>query len=170
MDASPREAKSSKRIKAEYSELKLHPHNGIKAGPTNENNIYEWSVDINGPPGTAYEGAVLPALLTFPKEYPLLPPKIRLVGNVFHPNVAPDGTVEIPILHVTGDDPSRHDSTQERWSPVQSVEKILLAVRGMFVHPFEENVANPQADDLLKADKVKFEETVKRSVSMIASL
>lgn len=60
--------------------------------------------------------------------------------------VAPDGTVEIPILHVTGDDPSRHDSTQERWSPVQSVEKILLAVRGMLVHPFEENIANPQAD------------------------
>jgi hypothetical protein len=28
----PREAKSSKRIKAEYSELKLHPNNGIKAG------------------------------------------------------------------------------------------------------------------------------------------
>jgi hypothetical protein len=60
--------------------------------------------------------------------------------------VASDGTVEIPILHVTGDDPSRHDSTQERWSPVQSVEKILLAVRGMLVHPFEENIANPQAD------------------------
>ena len=60
--------------------------------------------------------------------------------------VAPDGTVEIPILHVTGDDPSRHDSTQERWSPVQSVEKILLAVREMFVHPFEESIANPQAD------------------------
>lgn len=28
----PRESKSSKRIKAEYSELKLHPHNGIHAG------------------------------------------------------------------------------------------------------------------------------------------
>lgn len=31
MDA-PRESKSSKRIKAEYSELKLRPHNGIHAG------------------------------------------------------------------------------------------------------------------------------------------
>ncbi|KAG0209665.1 Ubiquitin-conjugating enzyme E2 G2 [Mortierella sp. NVP41] len=95
MDAS-RESKSSKRIKAEYSELKLHPPNGIKA-------------------------------------------------------VAADGTVEIPILHVSGDDPSRHDSTQERWSPVQNVEKILLA-------------------DFLKRDKGKFEETVKRSVSMVAAL
>ncbi|KAG0286130.1 Ubiquitin-conjugating enzyme E2 G2 [Linnemannia gamsii] len=169
MDA-PRESKSSKRIKVEYSELKLHPHNGIKADPTNESNVYEWSVNIIGPPGSAYEGAVIPGFLTFPKEYPLLPPKVKLVGQVFHPNVAPDGTVEIPILHVTGDDPSRHDSTQERWSPVQNVEKILLAVRGMFIHPFEENIANTQANDLLKADKEKFEETVKRSVSMIAVL
>jgi hypothetical protein len=93
MDA-PRESKSSKRIKAEYSELKLHPHTGIKAGkpshisnyllskyldtvyfcrrfaqalrceptakkewssfhfpfsflgPTDESNVYEWSVNI----------------------------------------------------------------------------------------------------------------------------
>ncbi|KAF9152805.1 Ubiquitin-conjugating enzyme E2 G2 [Linnemannia schmuckeri] len=169
MDA-PRESKSSKRIKAEYSELKLHPHNGIKIDPSNENNVYEWSFNINGPPGTAYEGTVLPGTLIFPKDYPLLPPKVRLVGQVFHPNVAPDGTVEIPILHVTGDDPSRHDSAQERWSPVQSVEKILLAVRGMFVRPFEENIANPQADDLLKTDKEKFVETVKQSVSMFAAL
>ena len=40
----------------------------------------------SGPPGTAYEGAVLPGILTFPKDYPLLPPKVRLVGQVFHPN------------------------------------------------------------------------------------
>lgn len=40
----------------------------------------------SGPPGTAYEGAVLPGILTFPKDYPLLPPKVRLFGQVFHPN------------------------------------------------------------------------------------
>ncbi|KAF8947861.1 Ubiquitin-conjugating enzyme E2 G2 [Haplosporangium gracile] len=124
----------------------------------------------SGPPGTAYDGTVLPGTSTFPKDYLLLPPKIRLVNQVFHPKVAPDGTVEIPIPHVAGDDPSHHDSAQERWSPVQSVEKILLAVHGMFVHPFEENIANPQGDDMLKVDKEKFEETAKRSVSMFAAL
>jgi len=24
--------------------------------------------------------------MTFPKEYPLLPPKVKLIGQVFHPN------------------------------------------------------------------------------------
>jgi hypothetical protein len=24
--------------------------------------------------------------MTFPKDYPLLPPKVKLVGQVFHPN------------------------------------------------------------------------------------
>ena len=52
--------------------------------------------------------------------------------------VYPDGRVCISILHSPGDDPTGYESSSERWSPVQSVEKILLSVvsmlTGMHVH------------------------------------
>lgn len=45
--------------------------------------------------------------------------------------VYPDGRVCISILHPPGDDPNMYESSSERWSPVQSVEKILLSVVSM---------------------------------------
>ena len=42
-----------------------------------------------------------------------------------------DGRVCISILHAPGDDPMGYESSTERWSPVQSVEKILLSVVSM---------------------------------------
>lgn len=41
------------------------------------------------------------------------------------------GDVCISILHAPGDDPNAYESSSERWSPVQSVEKILLSVISM---------------------------------------
>lgn len=37
----------------------------------------------------------------------------------------------ISILHAPGDDPMGYELSAERWSPVQSVEKILLSVVSM---------------------------------------
>ena len=42
-----------------------------------------------------------------------------------------NGEVCISILHAPGDDPNSYESASERWSPVQSVEKILLSVISM---------------------------------------
>lgn len=47
------------------------------------------------------------------------------------PLVYPDGRVCISILHPPGDDPNQYESSSERWSPVQSIEKILLSVVSM---------------------------------------
>ena len=37
----------------------------------------------------------------------------------------------ISILHTPGEDPLGYESPAERWSPVQSIEKILLSVVSM---------------------------------------
>ena len=45
--------------------------------------------------------------------------------------VYPDGRVCISILHTPGEDPLGYEKSSERWSPVQSIEKILLSVVSM---------------------------------------
>ncbi len=56
---------------------------------------------------------------------------MQFTCDIFHPNIYPDGRVCISILHSPGDDPTGYESSAERWSPVQSIEKILLSVVSM---------------------------------------
>lgn len=53
------------------------------------------------------------------------------LGLYYHDLVYPDGNVCISILHTPGDDPTMYEQASERWSPVQSVEKVILSVISM---------------------------------------
>src|SRR5690606_12146121 len=111
---------------------------GITAGPVSEDNLFHWECLIAGPSGTPFEGGVFPAELKFPSDYPLSPPTMKFTCEMFHPNIYKDGTVCISILHPPGDDPNMYESASERWSPVQSVEKILLSVMSVLAEPNDE--------------------------------
>jgi hypothetical protein len=52
------------------------------------------------------------------------------------------GEVCISILHAPGADPLQYESDAERWTPSQSIEKILLSVMSMLAEPNVESGAN----------------------------
>ncbi|KAM5275548.1 ubiquitin-conjugating enzyme E2 G2 isoform 1-T1 [Hipposideros larvatus] len=170
-----------KRLMAEYKQLTLNPPEGIVAGPMNEENFFEWEALIMGPEDTCFEFGVFPAILSFPLDYPLSPPKMRFTCEMFHPNskcfwksslahsvptpaVYPDGRVCISILHAPGDDPMGYESSAERWSPVQSVEKILLSVVSMLAEPNDESGANVDASKMWRDDREQFYKIAKQIV------
>ncbi|GAM22917.1 hypothetical protein SAMD00019534_060920, partial [Acytostelium subglobosum LB1] len=126
-------------------DLTQDPPEGITAGPQDEENLFVWDALIMGPRGTDYENGLFEATLTFPQTYPISPPKMKFTSDMFHPNVYPNGEVCISILHPPGDDPNHYETSAERWSPVQSVEKILLSVVSMFSEPNVESPANIEA-------------------------
>lgn len=82
----------------------------------------------------------------------------------------PDGTVCISILHAPGDDPNMYEHSNERWSPVQSVEKVLLSVMSMLAEPNVESGADIDACKLWREDREGFKrrvyQTVKYSLGM----
>nr|XP_006125581.1 ubiquitin-conjugating enzyme E2 G2 [Pelodiscus sinensis] len=145
-------------------ELTLNPPEGIVAGPVNEENFFEWEALIMGPEDTCFEYGVFPAILSFPLDYPLSPPKMRFTCEMFHPNIYPDGRVCISILHAPGDDPMGYESSAERWSPVQSVEKILLSVVSMLAEPNDESGANVDASKMWREDRDQFSRIAKQLV------
>eukprot|EP01118_Nematostelium_gracile_P004905 TRINITY_DN15848_c0_g1_i1.p1 TRINITY_DN15848_c0_g1~~TRINITY_DN15848_c0_g1_i1.p1 ORF type:complete len:166 (+),score=41.34 TRINITY_DN15848_c0_g1_i1:110-607(+) len=153
-----------KRLMQEYKELTKNPPDGIVAGPITEDNFFEWEALIMGPPGTDYEGGLFTAKLTFPLEYPLYPPKMVFISEMWHPNIYANGEVCISILHPPGDDPNHYETAAERWSPVQSVEKILLSVVSMLAEPNDESGANIEASKMWRTDRKRFSEIVKRCV------
>ncbi|KAF8622615.1 hypothetical protein AX15_006872 [Amanita polypyramis BW_CC] len=110
------------------------------------------------------EGGVFAAKLTFPPDYPLSPFKMKFEPPLFHPNVYADGTVCISILHTPGDDPTMYELASERWSPVQSVEKVILSVISMLAEPNLESGANIDCCKLYRENKKEYERIVCDSV------
>ena len=70
----------------------------------------------------------------------------------------------ISILHPPGDDPLRYELASERWSPVQSVEKILLSVLSLLGEPNDESPANVEAAVMWRGDRGGYEDRVRRGV------
>ena len=79
---------ASKRLFKEYKSLSSDPPEGITAGPVSEDDMFIWEALIQGPEGTPFEGGVFPAELKFPKDYPLAPPKMKFLTDMWHPNGA----------------------------------------------------------------------------------
>lgn len=170
---------ASKRLFQEYKALLTAPPDGITAGPVNEDDLFIWEALIQGPEGTPFEGGIFPAELKFPKDYPLNPPKMKFLGEIWyiltahshsiltntrHPNVYPNGEVCISILHPPGDDPNHYEQASERWSPIQSVEKILISVMSMLAEPNDESPANVEAAKMWREQRKLFERKVRQGV------
>ncbi|TPX38927.1 hypothetical protein SeLEV6574_g07516 [Synchytrium endobioticum] len=159
-----------KRLMTEYKELTVNAPDGVTAGPINETDFFTWEALIAGPEDTPFEGGIFSATLTFPRDYPLAPPVMRFTCPIFHPNVYKDGTVCISILHPPGDDPTSYESASERWSPVQSVEKILLSVVSMIAEPNDESPANLDAAKMWRTDRPGYEKIVRQNVKVSLGL
>ncbi|KAG4085320.1 ubiquitin-conjugating enzyme E2 G2-like protein [Neocallimastix lanati (nom. inval.)] len=153
-----------KRLMTEYKELTLNAPEGIIAGPISETDFFKWEALISGPEKTPYEGGIFPAILTFPNDYPLSPPVMEFTCEMWHPNIYKNGKVCISILHAPGNDPNMYESSNERWSPVQSVEKILLSVVSMLAEPNDESPANVDAAKMYRTNREEFNKRVRKTV------
>ena len=82
---------AARRLLGEYKQITENPPEGMTAGPVNEDNLFEWECLVLGPEGTPYEGGCFHAILSFPRDYPMNPPKMKFTTPVWHPNIHEDG-------------------------------------------------------------------------------
>ena len=75
-----------RRLNQEYRALTENPPDGIVAGPVKQEDMFYWQAFIEGPEGTPFEGGIFEAELKFPQDYPLAPPTMRFIGDIWHPN------------------------------------------------------------------------------------
>ncbi|ELK03729.1 Ubiquitin-conjugating enzyme E2 G1 [Pteropus alecto] len=134
-------------------ELNKNPVEGFSAGLIDDNDLYRWEVLIIGPPDTLYEGGVFKAHLTFPKDYPLRPPKMKFITEIWHPNVDKNGDVCISILHEPGEDKYGYEKPEERWLPIHTVETIMISVISMLADPNGDSPANVDAAKEWREDR-----------------
>ncbi|PIK48102.1 putative ubiquitin-conjugating enzyme E2 G1-like [Apostichopus japonicus] len=146
-------------------DLNKNPVDGFSAGLIDESDIFKWEVLVMGPPDTFYDGGCFKAHLIFTSEYPLKPPKMKFISEIWHPNIDIHGDVCISILHEPGDDKWGYEDAKERWVPVHSVESILLSVISMLADPNDQSPANVDAAKDWRQDyHGEFKKKVKRCV------
>ncbi|KAF6990488.1 hypothetical protein CFC21_007674 [Triticum aestivum] len=146
------------------ADLAKNPVDGFSAGLVDDGNVFEWQVTIIGPPETLYDGGYFNAVMTFPQDYPNSPPSVRFTSEMWHPNVYPDGRVCISILHPPGDDPNGYELASERWTPVHTVESIVLSIISMLSSPNDESPANIEAAKDWREKRAEFKKKVRSLV------
>ncbi|WVZ01065.1 hypothetical protein V8G54_027134 [Vigna mungo] len=178
-------------LQKQLKDLCKNPVDGFSAGLVDETNIFEWSVTVIGPPDTLYddffafafwgfgfplkmasliaylggsEGGFFNAIMSFPPNYPNSPPSVKFTSEIWHPNVYPDGRVCISILHPPGDDPNGYELASERWTPVHTVESIVLSIISMLSSPNDESPANVEAAKEWRDRRDEFKKKVSRCV------
>jgi len=153
-------------LRRQLAELTKHPVEGFSAGLVDESNLYEWEIMIIGPADTLYESGFFKARLTFPPEFPDLPPKMRFITPMWHPNIYVNGDVCISILHAPGHDQYGYEDAGERWMPVHSVESILLSVISLLSSetPNLDSPANVDAAKEVRTDFAAYKKKVRRLV------
>ncbi|KAJ3868495.1 ubiquitin-conjugating enzyme [Lentinula novae-zelandiae] len=151
-------------LRRQLTELTKHPVEGFSAGLVDENNLYEWEILVIGPHDTLYEGGFFKARLTFPPEFPLLPPKMKFITPMWHPNIYPDG------VHAPGDDQYGYEDAGERWMPVHTVESILVSVISLLSSdsPNLDSPANVDAAKEVRTDLTGYKKKVRRLVRLSA--
>lgn len=104
---------------------------GITASPTEENKRY-FNVTIRGPPQSCYEGGTFRLELFLPQDYPMVPPKVRFLTRIYHPNVDKLGRICLDII-------------KDKWSPALLITKVLLSIQILMSIP---NPDDPLANDV----------------------
>lgn len=146
----------------QYKMLEKNPNPLFTCRP-DANNIFRWECIIIGPQDTPYEGGIFPAVLTFPKNFPMNPPKMAFSVKMFHPNIDENnGEVCISTLHAPGVDAfNEQELACERWLPVHTIESIILSVISMLTSPNPTSPANVNAAKLYTTDMKKYWDTVR---------
>lgn len=166
--------KKSKNQSDNYGKILLARHykdlsknsDGFSVGLMDDDNLYDWIIMIEGPPGTYYEGGFFQASLKFPKEFPSKPPEMRfLTPGFWHPNVYKDGKVCISILHEPKEDQfNQQERMDEKWRPIISVEAIIISVISMLSDPNFSSPANIDASVQWKKEPEEYKKKIRRLV------
>lgn len=135
------------RIKKELRECK-------KDGPVwadliDETNLLCWEGTIEGPSGTPYEGGVFRINITLPSEYPFVPPKMKFVTRVWHPNISSEsGAICLDIL-------------KNEWSPALTIRTALISLQALLSAAEPDDPQDAVVAKQYKADYKQFCGTAK---------
>ena len=116
---------------------------GLKVELVDESDMMHWIAEIKGPMSTPYEGGKFAIDITLPSDYPFVPPKMKFITKVWHPNISSQsGAICLDIL-------------KNEWSPALTVRTALISLMALLSAPEPDD---PQDAEVAKQYKENIEE------------
>merc|ERR1712205_259608 len=128
-----------RRIVKETQRLMQEPPPGISATPY-EDNLRYFNVIIAGPQDSPFEGGVFKLELFLPAEYPMVPPKVRFLTKIYHPNIDRLGRICLDIL-------------KDKWSPALQIRTVLISIQALMSAPNPDDPLNNEAAEQWKSNE-----------------
>jgi len=91
-----------------------------------------WTLRCDAGETEAFADQLINVDVRIPSEYPFKPPTVKLVQDIYHPNVL-NGAVCLPILN--------------DWTPKNTVMDVLAQLRSVIMYPNVESALAPDIAD-----------------------
>mmetsp|Transcript_22279 Transcript_22279/g.48978 ORF Transcript_22279/g.48978 Transcript_22279/m.48978 type:complete len:158 (+) Transcript_22279:111-584(+) len=135
--------KSRTRLFKEFKEAQRDGNDADVELLPDESNIYRWTAWIKGPHETPFEGGEFQLAINIPDSYPLVPPNVRFVTKIFHPNIHfKTGEICLDILKTA-------------WSPAWTLQSVCRAILSLMSHSQPDSPLNCDAGNLLRAGDIR---------------
>ena len=150
---------SVRRIREEFRELNHNPIENlvITCGLQNDDDIRNWKCSLLGPDDTPYQRGFFCVNITFPQNYPNVPPKVRFITPIYHINVKhynhsvnSDSELGEPNLNILN-----------FWKQEYKVKDVLISIYSLF---YMNNIScsfSPNMADELRNNKALHENKIK---------
>ncbi|KAL7673662.1 hypothetical protein ACOME3_008515 [Neoechinorhynchus agilis] len=119
----------------------------------------EFSVRLDGPKDSLYEGGVWRIRVSIPDRYPFKSPSIGFMNRIYHPNIDEgSGSVCLDVINQT-------------WTPLYDLLNIFqMFLPQLLMYPNPTDPLNSEAAQLMMKKKSEYEEKVKEYVQKYATL
>ena len=112
-------------------------------------NMLLWEFGFPGKMGTPWEGGLYKGEIILKEHYPFNPPIVKFVPDLFHPNLWPNGTMDLHIL------------MEDQWRPVFTIKEILLSAHELLHNPNMKDPSHAEAYLCLLNDEATFDQKVR---------
>ncbi len=105
-------------------------------------NLRYFNVTLDGPEETPYAGGLFKLELFLPDGYPMVPPKVRFLTKIYHPNIDKVGRICLDVL-------------KDKWSPALQIRHVLLSIMALMSTPAPDDPLANDVAEVWKADQNK---------------
>ncbi|XP_060646805.1 LOW QUALITY PROTEIN: ubiquitin-conjugating enzyme E2-18 kDa [Drosophila nasuta] len=122
---------ASRRLSRELSDILASKSKILRNIEASDESLLLWT-GLLVPEKAPYNKGAFRIQISFPTQYPFLPPKILFKTQIYHPNINEKGEVCLPII------------TADNWKPTTRTEQVLQSLI--------EIVHSPQPEHPLRSD------------------
>ncbi|XP_065165070.1 uncharacterized protein [Atheta coriaria] len=137
-----------RRLCNELKSLRMDPPDGIQAHPIDKQYCH-WIASVRGPQGSPYEGGIFFLYLYISLDYPMIPPVVRFITRIYHPNISRHGDIGL-------------DSIGNNWSLALTISKVLISIQSLLTDPVCEVCMEPKIGEIYATDRLRYDDTARK--------